>query len=696
MVESIIHEKINDSLNMGLDKLLSIMNKTKEIANNPLIQRSQNIIKDCKNKLTDFFYIRLVIMGLINVGKTSLINSLLGCDILHTSINISTNFILVIRYTDEAEPSLWNCRLSRNDLSEEAYVTTFEQSDKVAEGIDDVRKYIKDKNAAIEGAKEGNKLDESFFMILRIRIPMLEGLPSELRERVEIVDCPGLDDARSKLLDREIIMTIISCFNSFIYVTDSTKCQTKKNFSTLKKVIKRINSIKDPYCIEFMDSKVDEILKTPKKKYNIVLSKIDQGNMDEKAINQLKHYFEDLGENINLIMYSSYNELERLDFEFYLKCQYVRFPVKDLGQQGFIDEMYNKIHLLGGLLKEIKVDNELDGLPEDVTLSKNVKIGKKDLCAFYPLWKYENIMKESSDNQVAKEILDVVRNTKSQCVREITQIAKSEKLILTEFLENLITSSKSNHTSGQGVTIELDEIYNNYMDILGKYENDLNAEVRKLQTRVDQLLEKHTAVYFTQEKVNKIVDDLTTLQNKYKLALKEYERVLSQIALSYLPKLEALERSLRNNSNISDNISKNLHELNLGIEDEKGVDLDTASFVIGGLTCIGGRALLLGLVGAYFGYKFLKRSIIGFDEKQMREKIRNKFDYQIKELRDSIGLQSSEIRKHVSSVSNRFITEYFLTKVKMINETMSNGKDENIILLEDLMKEVKNLNFDNL
>ena len=210
-------------------------------------------------------------IGMINSGKTTLLNSLLRGNYLGTSTNIGTKFVCILRHNkNNKTPKLFKCKI-RQKLIDYKYNTFkyyhFEREKKEEEGniLENIKK-INEKLKQYENEVSIDKRDiNKYFYLMELNIPLFEK-NKELGNYFDLLDLPGLN-SRDNFYMEKIIPIIIEKSLFSIYVFDIEYYQKDKNKEKYNEYTSKINNKNNSIYIL---NKVDIITEEDKLKFKMI------------------------------------------------------------------------------------------------------------------------------------------------------------------------------------------------------------------------------------------------------------------------------------------------------------------------------------------------------------------------------------------------------------------------------------------
>ena len=213
--------------------------------------------------------IRIAFIGNISVGKSTVLNSIIGKDILPTSLTECTYRGVILRHKDIDSFNLYRTRLiTRGSGADEYYY--FEPEDKpYCRGINNVKSYLKNKN------NDKNIGDKDAYIIVTGRLKIFDfiELDKDLIEKIEFIDLPGPDRKNNTFNEKEYYKKILKFSNCCIYINepktiddkDSVERMTTQYQGDKSKVFPTLRSQFIKTCL-FLINKSDSLEKEEDKK----------------------------------------------------------------------------------------------------------------------------------------------------------------------------------------------------------------------------------------------------------------------------------------------------------------------------------------------------------------------------------------------------------------------------------------------
>ena len=279
---------LSNKLNLICDKI------TKSKIDISKIKSLIEEIIDTREFLNQSNYIFIPFLGPSNAGKTTIINGIIGRDILPTDLNECTKRGIIIRYSDEVEDDI---TISTSHFIQVKYLDKinyyFNEGLIIGKGLSQVKNTLKSLNYEFTDKEE----DSFYYIKTKIKLFDEFGLSDSLKKKIYLIDIPGYGTS-NKFLEKERCKKIINISSSFIfvlknavikenntksildYIFNETKIQKEKVYSGIIKSCSFILNIDKSY------NAGDEDLAKAKKDIQQII-----GNENEKQENDINLCF---------------------------------------------------------------------------------------------------------------------------------------------------------------------------------------------------------------------------------------------------------------------------------------------------------------------------------------------------------------------------------------------------------------------
>ena len=217
---SLNNENINKNINLNEQKTekrniidINLLNEFKNFVNDTL--EGKELKKALMKNLEDILFslkIQIPFNGELSVGKSTILNCIIGEEILPTKETECTSKGIRIRHVEDNDFKLYKAKFEKN--SNNSFICVRNEYPQCF-GIKNIKKYLEE----INNEKIINN-DNAFHILTgKLKIFDLIKLDKELASKIEFIDLPG-NDRKDKSLSYNYFYNKIIC-NSNVYVSDS-------------------------------------------------------------------------------------------------------------------------------------------------------------------------------------------------------------------------------------------------------------------------------------------------------------------------------------------------------------------------------------------------------------------------------------------------------------------------------------------
>ena len=199
------------------------------------IQNLTNEIIKMIHYLKNYDFLLIPILGASNAGKSTIINGIIGKDLLPCGLYECTKRGIIIRYSDDEEDEsiIQKAYLKEDKFLNKKYYY-FESNYIIGRGDESIKETLKGLNC------EFNKKEEDSFYYIKTKIKLFDdmGLNNNLKKIIYLVDLPGF--GTGNFYEKIIYNKVLSICNSFIFVarnfikTNASKTQLDSIFNGAK------------------------------------------------------------------------------------------------------------------------------------------------------------------------------------------------------------------------------------------------------------------------------------------------------------------------------------------------------------------------------------------------------------------------------------------------------------------------------
>ena len=367
-------EEINEnSINRKIMKYLSNLNKKLDQSKFEVTKFKSliNEIKQTIEFLKIYDVILIPFLGASNAGKTTIINGMLGDDILPTDLGECTKRGIIIRYY-EGEMNIKKANFRKDELLNTNYYYFESEKNVIGKGKNQVMEILKGLNYDFTDKEE----DSFYYLQTKIKIFDELGFDNSLKKKIYLIDFPGFGTKNK--FENEIYKKVMGISNSFIFTIKNSIIKDNNNqiilntiFNEAKYQKKVLPSLFIKSCLFIINNDKSE--------------SISQKDID-RAKEDIKYLIKDTKkDNINLCFYNAkyyskysnnrnyfFNRKQTFEFEYnkYLSLQrnFFKNPENAKGKihKNFTDYL---IKILGE-----KIKNEgLGTMKKSQTTDKNIE-----------------------------------------------------------------------------------------------------------------------------------------------------------------------------------------------------------------------------------------------------------------------------------------------------------------------------------
>ena len=601
--------KINKRIIEELQKV------TDEIKNSKFIGTEiKNIMKElCLTMyyLNIYDVIFIPFLGPSNAGKSTIINNIIGEDVLQTSSNECTKKGILIRYKDDNEPDFTIRKANFRSsvfLGEKNYY--FEAEEKpITTGLQNVKNTIKSLNYEFT-----DKEEDSFYYV-RTKIKLFDdlGFDDSLKKMIYLIDFPGF--GTENIFEKGLYQKVMSICNAFIFVVRNSVIKEKmtKNylddlFTQTMRNKKKLASGLIKSCVFIFNN--DESQQTTKKDLEIAKKDIKSliKRIPDEDINACffnAKYYQNYQNNYNyffnitrtikninkkyknlradiLINPENFIFKKKQKFEVYLN-KTLEEKINDIGLGGTLGK---KTDIDENVLAEVKKAISKLESPYSVSDTKIKNISKNFTFARQNINNFQTL-NESNIDAFKKTFLNQINIINDEIQMNIKE--KTDKIIETldyffsvkfserkkdlksfeEFKKNILNCLLKLKKLKNSCKNEIEEIRKNYSDNIKKLleekkDNIKSALKSKDWTKLQEEIfgELKSKVEELGEKINNFLNNIDTIPNELYLSAKNniYNFTEGKMKLNSLKKFKAFfsQRVSNKDINLSDEIKKEI------------------------------------------------------------------------------------------------------------------------------------------
>ena len=403
--------------------------------NNKQANPINNYFKDLNFNLSQN-KLRISFIGNINVGKSTVLNSIIGRNILPTDIYECTYRGIFIRHSDSEEYQLFKMKMIRDEQNEEKFYFEVEKNP-YCKGVLNIRNFLKNKN------KDRNIEDEDAFFVVTGKLKIFDYIliHKYFMEKIEFIDLPGTDSKNNTFLNLKYFEQIINISNCCVYVNQPNTVEDTNSINNIFSIRHKNNNISDymNYCLflinksDILDSEEDKE-KIKQQLFKNISMKENDISIDDINISFFSGTnFNKFLKAFNTYVYDVEKEPLKALNEFYLdfnKNLYNAFGIKSLKQYiiNEIEIIENEFELDIEEDNKIKVKNDFKQKLDDAFSNLKYQIYPKDQEAIIKkLYSVNQALKVKDfngtiySNEFFKKLKDVIINCEILYIENLNQ-----------------------------------------------------------------------------------------------------------------------------------------------------------------------------------------------------------------------------------------------------------------------------------
>ena len=298
---SLLNEKSNNNPgknNEIIENLASFCEEFKNSIN--YSDKFKNLILDVEKiisylKISNNIYIPF--LGESNSGKSTIINSIIGKDLLPTNLGVCTKRCVIIKYKNNDDIVMKKLELKTEEFFNKSYYY-FEEKKCIGIGEANILELLTGLNY------EYNEKEEDSYYCIETRIKLFDDLEFDenLKDKICLIDFPGYCDGN--IYEKKIYEKVMTICNTFIFIVRNSVIKENYTQSILDQIFQQAKEQKHKLSSEFIKSCLFIL-------NNFTSTKIENSDL-EKAKNDIKEIIG--GINVNDIKLCFFNALYYLGY----------------------------------------------------------------------------------------------------------------------------------------------------------------------------------------------------------------------------------------------------------------------------------------------------------------------------------------------------------------------------------------------
>lgn len=572
-----IPKEIPDNISIIKDLDNFLCKTLKEIDPNNELKNFKNNLQTLRENILGR-KIRISLIGNISVGKSTVLNCIIGTNLLPSKDSECTYRGVIIRYKNENEFKLYKTRLITRGKGFDQYYFFEDEKKSFCEGEINIKNYLENKN------NDKKIEDEDAYVVITGKLKIFDfiELDNNIINKIEFIDLPGNNRENNIFNKKEYYKKILKFSNCCIYINDPKSLESQYNIEKISyqynedknKVFPNLKTEFIKTCI-FLVNKSDYI---NSKKDKEKIKNIFVGN-----IKKMESNVEENENNINLSFFSGKSFLYYLDIQknfvelfeknpLQLIKNYYKNWFNDFDDNNFQDFIYNKI------LSPIEENFDLD-LEEEIEIPDdyNNKLNDAFNCII------NNKIKNLNTNEIISKLYSLYYQIKNKNYNE-TIYSKlffnklKEVILFSENLQNknlkfsidefisqtdLLFEKKINEQDEKDLK-QLNYIQDNVIPKLDSIFNKFKDEMEQITQNA-----KSSCVELIDSEIDNASDRLKDAGNKIEKAIEILENKIGEIIKNMSLKTEKKVQNFKNQienlirESIDEFQMKEIHDINI-------------------------------------------------------------------------------------------------------------------------------------
>ena len=574
-------KKEKNVLNQKIKKILQNLNnnilESKFDINkiSSLIFNLQKVIADLKL----YNYIFIPFIGEIGSGKSTIINGIIGEDVLPTEKNECTKRGIVIRYlsNNESDINLRKAYFRKELIGEKINYYIESEEYIIGKGLEQVRGILNALNYT-----NYNENEEDSFYYIRTKIKLFDdlGLDDSLKKMIFLIDLPGFGNGNK--FEQNIFPKLMSISNCFVFTVKNTVIKEQKTRDILKKLFDQAKQQKNIITSKLLQSSLfilNDFENQKNEEFDMKQTRTDiieivKGfyNEEEKDLNNINLCF------FNAKLYNKYfkeynyffnlkNSIQ-LEFRSYLKKNQVIFKTPESYDEKpkpasfcefLISQLTEKNKILNPKNKKQifnkEIEKNLNGIFQALNFNMNeILVNSNKISQQFALGQ-ENItnnnsLKESNFEELKKNInsqIEILNETiHNNLEQEINNLIKSfDAFFAIDFTKEkdyqIIQKFKDEIKQIQQKLVNIyKDSQNKYFNIIEKYKNKIKESLNNKKDNIQKYLEEKNYKEIIKEIDTELKSNLGEFNDKIEMFLENIYSETDEINKQFINSIKSL------------------------------------------------------------------------------------------------------------------------------------------------------------
>ena len=492
-------------------------------------------------------------LGESNVGKSTIINGIIGKEILPTYSNECTKRGIIIKYINSDETFIYKAKFKEEkDIlgNINYFFSVIFSNDLIGKGLEQVKDTLKGLNYQF------NEKEEDSFYYIKTKIKLFDEmeLNESLKEMIILIDFPGFGTGNI-FEKKKIYEKVMSICNSFTFVVRNSLIRENTTQNRLKSLFDLAQMQKKKFSTQFLKSSLfilNNDKDQSKNEEDLNLAKIEFQKIleiDKEDINNIKlcffnaKYYENYINNYNY--FYNINDLFNNEYEEYKnrKRSFFKNPLsyRKREDQEFFDLLYNNLRTK---IKEIYEVKNIKIALKKQQIKENIK---EDLIKNVDEINNEENLNYGKLPEMKDKLLKIISFGQDH-ISELKSLQESNINKFNESLKNQINYINSVKQEDLGEEMEnvINLLDNFFKRDFQERKKDLN-EIKNLKKLQIEIQKKNKNFLDSCQKLIIIIKKEFKTKIKQSLILKKNDLEIQLINKNYNIILEEIRNQIRIN-----------------------------------------------------------------------------------------------------------------------------------------------------
>ena len=549
------------------------LNNLEKITNNLSTKLKVNIdflIKDIEDtikilRISNKVFIPF--LGEINSGKSTIINGIIGEDVLPTGLKECTKRGIIIRYCKD-EINIRKVSFREKKISDKIeYFFDSKNQGIIAKGLKNVRGVLESLNYAF------NEKEEDSFYYIKTKIKLFDDLELDdsLKTKIYLIDLPGF--GTENVFENEIYLKLKSICNIFIFTYRNNKIKENNQKIIIDKIFDQTIKAKDNnFVISFLKScffliNNDENQTTTeddKEKAKIQICDLigSEGDINLCFFNALRYS----NYNNNYNYYYNIEKTLENEFKNFLKYNFESFKYPENEKKKYesfckyiLDMVKEKNNFLFGIKKydNQKNDEEVEkklteifqkyGIEMNNILKYKNKISQAFSFGKEKIKAYETKKESNYDEfkeKLKSQIISYNNNLQEELKRKIDNIIKKLDYFFQMDFSNNKDIKEINYfeDNKEDMNKHINTIFHNiqinFFETIQKYTKDIKDSLNKKKENIKEILKKEGYRKIMKVVYKEIENNLEELSNKIAAIFEKFNSDINEFIMKANKKIK--------------------------------------------------------------------------------------------------------------------------------------------------------------